>query len=246
MPSSTEALRQPGASVMARYDSFSKTHPNCSTRLATRNILAFALVAALAATACTAAHAQQPATAASPVDTRQRIAHKLTLKGVPNFGEVTPTLYRGAQPTKEGFGNLAKMGIGIVVDLRGSRDSERQLVTKLGMRYVPIPWRCFHPQDRPLAQFLTLLRENPGKKVFVHCRTGDDRTGMNVAAYRITQESWTAQEARNEMEAYGFSLFHRTICPGLASYEEEFPERFKTDPAFQDLRSAGQKPEAQP
>lgn len=165
------------------------------------------------------------------------IAQKLTLKGVPNFGRVTPTLYRGGQPTEEGIRNLAKIGIDIVVDLRGSRETERQLVTKLGMQYVALPWRCFHPRDEPLAEFLTLIRENPSKKVFVHCRVGDDRTGMDIAAYRMIEQGWTPEEAKKEMEVFGVTWFHRRICPGLSSYEETFPERFKTRPAFQALRS---------
>jgi protein tyrosine/serine phosphatase len=196
---------------------------------------------------CTIADAQLwVSSTLSPTETKHSIARKLTLKGVPNLGEVTPTLYRGAQPTKEGFENLAKLGIRIVVDLRGSRESEREEVTKLGMQYFAIPWRCFHPEDTALAQFLTLLRENPGKKVFVHCRTGDDRTGMDIAAYRMAEQGWTSGEARKEMEAYGVTWFHRMICPGLSSYEKEFPERFKTSPAFKDLRSTEHAPESQP
>jgi tyrosine-protein phosphatase SIW14 len=187
---------------------------------------------------CLGAQAQQPPnTRSSPSAAKHNLASKLTLPGVARFGEVTSTLYRGAQPTKEGFSNLAQMGINIVVDLRGSRDSERQLVSGLGMRYVALPWRCFSPRDEHFAQFLTLLRENPGKKLFVHCRIGDDRTGMDVAAYRIAEQGWTAEEAKREMEAYGVNWFHRLICPGLSSYLDKFPERFRTSPAFQGLRS---------
>lgn len=165
-------------------------------------------------------------------------APKGTLQGVPNFGQVTPTLYRGAQPSKEGFANLARSGVDIVVDLRGgSRQSERQTVAGLGMQYVAIPWKCYQPRDQPIAQFLALLRENPGKKVFVHCRQGDDRTGMEIAAFRMVEQGWTAEEARREMVFFGANWLHRTICHGLATYEKEFPARFQFQPAFKDLRS---------
>lgn len=174
------------------------------------------------------------------------IARKLTVHGVPDFGEVTPKLYRGGQPTKEGFRNLRKMGIAIVVDLRGSRDGERRLVTDLGMRYVPLSWRCYHPRDEAFARFLMLIRENTGKKIFVHCRVGDDRTGMNIAAYRMAEQEWTPEEAKKEMEAYGVNWFHRRICPGLTSYEEKFPERFKTSPAFEKLREGTQTSDSPP
>ena len=59
--------------------------------------------------------------------------------GVGNFGEVTPNLFRGAQPSNKGFKSLADIGIDIVVDTRGNRTkSEGKLVRRLGMRYVAI------------------------------------------------------------------------------------------------------------
>jgi hypothetical protein len=93
---------------------------------------------------------------------------------IPEFGEVSPALYRGAQPKERGFEALAKMGVQIVVDLRGDRDGEREEVTRLGMQYVPMHWECSFPKDSIFADFLTLIRKNPGKKIFVHCRVGDD------------------------------------------------------------------------
>jgi protein tyrosine/serine phosphatase len=180
-----------------------------------------------------------PSSSAGPAPTERTIARKLALQGVPKLGEVSPALYRGAQPTHQGFQKLAEMGINIVVDLRErGRKGEDQLVTSLGMRFVAIPWNCFHPKDADMARFLQLLRDNRGKKIFVHCQTGDDRTGMMIAAYRMAEQGWTAKEAMKEMEAYGFTSTHHVYCPGLSSYEERFPERFKTAAAFHDLRSS--------
>lgn len=206
-----------------------------------------ATVTLLAATMCATAHAQQVASAAAPPDStsEHKVAHRISLDGVRNFGEVTPTLYRGGQPSKDGLSNLLKMGIELVVDLReGERADERDAVTKLGMQYVAIPWRCGHPDDETTARFLTMLRENPGKRIFVHCYYGSDRTGMMIAALRMAEQKWTAAEARKEMEAYGFSFTHRMMCPGLAAYEQHFPGQFKTSPAFEKLRLA--EPTAEP
>jgi tyrosine-protein phosphatase SIW14 len=166
------------------------------------------------------------------------IARRLTIAGVPNAGEVTPNLYRGAQPTAQGFKALASMGVNIVVDLRGLDKKELEQVNKLGMEYVAIPWHCPFPRDAAFAQFLELIQKNPGKKVFVHCRLGDDRAGMTIAAYRMAEQGWTSGEAMKEMEAYGFSLSHHFICPSLSSYEASFPRRFSTSPAFRELRAA--------
>jgi tyrosine-protein phosphatase SIW14 len=161
-------------------------------------------------------------------------AHRRTVVGVSNFGEVTPHLYRGGQPKGTGYKHLKEMGIDIVVDLRLSgEETEKQNVTKANMRYVSIPWHCVVPKDRVFAEFLKLLLDNPNKKVFVHCRYGDDRTGMMIAAYRMAVEGWTPKEARKEMGKFGF---HRMVCPALVHYEKEFPAHLKNSPDFRGLR----------
>jgi protein tyrosine phosphatase (PTP) superfamily phosphohydrolase (DUF442 family) len=164
------------------------------------------------------------------------IARKVDLKGVSNFGEVSGQLYRGAQPTAHGFEELAHRGVGIVIDLRGDDKVERDVVTKLGMHYVAIPWHCYAPKDEKVAKFLSVLRDHPDKKVFVHCRLGIDRTGLMVASYRMAEQGWSAEQAEREMMAFGFNSAHRMICPGLSSYEEKFPSRFASGAAFEELR----------
>lgn len=159
--------------------------------------------------------------------------------GVPNFGEVTPNLFRGGQPGADGFKTLKEMGVGIVVDMRGgSNAQEKAAVTKLGMEYVSIPWHCTFPSDEPMARFLKLMDENRDKKVFVHCRLGADRTGMAIAAYRMASEGWSADEALNEMAKFGFDWEHHMFCPTLERFEKSFPQRLRSDAAFEEFRRA--------
>ena len=123
-----------------------------------------------------------------------------------------------------------------MVDMRGSANKiEEKTVTGLGMEYISIPSHCPFPSDKPWGRFLSVMQENAGKKVFVHCRLGDDRTGMAVAAYRMAEQGWSPEEAMNEMRAFGFTGMHRAICMGMAHYEQTFPKRLKTRPAFRDL-----------
>ncbi len=59
------------------------------------------------------------------------------VQGVGNFQKIDDHVYRGAQPTREGFGSLSKLGIQTVIDLRepGDRSSaERKWVTDAGMQ----------------------------------------------------------------------------------------------------------------
>lgn len=177
--------------------------------------------------------------AASNQQVRRDVARRISVEGVPNLAEVSPWLYRGGQPTERGLQTLAKMGISIVVDGRGdsrARDREREEVVKLGMQYVAIPWHCPFPKDGVFARFLLLIRHNPNRKIFVHCRLGDDRVGMMIAAYRMAEQGRTAEEAMQEMKAEGFTFSHHFICPGLARYEKSFPRRYKNKPEFRLLR----------
>ena len=166
-----------------------------------------------------------------------RFGQKLSARGISNFAQVTPTLYRGAQPSDEGIEALKKLGVDILVDLRGSASrQEEAAASRLGMKYISIPSHCPFPRDEPLARFLTVVRDNPGKKVFVHCRLGDDRTGIAVASYRMAMEGWNAKEAFDEMETFGFRGIHHVICPGLEDYEKSFPQRLRNNKAFEQVR----------
>lgn len=177
--------------------------------------------------------------AAAPPQNPIQPGRALILRGVPNFGQVSATLYRGGQPTAEGLQELKKLGIGIVVNFRDEREhieAERPQVEGLGLRYVSIPWSSLHkPENGKVAEFLELLRANPEKKVFVHCHYGADRTGVMVALYRIAGENWTPQDAIEEMKAFHF---HNFWLPHLRKYVRDFPQRLAADPQLRALRPA--------
>jgi protein tyrosine phosphatase (PTP) superfamily phosphohydrolase (DUF442 family) len=164
-------------------------------------------------------------------------ATRLRSSEITNFAQVSPNLLRGGQPSDKGLAELKKMGVSIIVDMRtGVRNSEKGKVTKMGMQYLAIPWHCPFPRDPAFAEFLKVIEDNPQKKVFVHCRLGDDRTGMAVAAYRMAEQGWSADQAMREMQQFGFDWTHHAICPGLAGYEKGFPQRLRKEKAFKDLR----------
>jgi tyrosine-protein phosphatase SIW14 len=179
-----------------------------------------------------AAQSEEPSTP----PTQRQMGSRKDYVGLPNFAEVSPTLFRGGQPGADGLKALKKMGVTIVVDMRGSKSSHEQVaVQELGMKYIAIPWHCPFPTDAVFARFLKEIKDNPKKKVFVHCRLGDDRTGMAVAAYRMADQGWSADDALREMEEFGFTGPHHMICPTLHSYEKRFPKHLKNNPAFKDL-----------
>jgi tyrosine-protein phosphatase SIW14 len=125
--------------------------------------------------------------------------------GVPNFHQVDEHIYRGAQPSAQGFASLATFGIKTVIDLRGE-SSEDITVQGAGMRYVRLPWREFKaPTDSQIEALLRLLNDSSDWPVFVHCRRGADRTGTAIACYRIAHDHWSNQQALAEAKSYGMS-----------------------------------------
>ncbi len=144
------------------------------------------------------------------------------LPGVGNFHQVNAQLYRGAQPSGEGFQNLAKLGIKTVIDLRerGSRaDTEKREVEKDGMRYVNIPFDGLSaPSDRQVSQVLALFDDPAAGPVFIHCRRGADRTGTVVACYRVLHDHWTNQDALVEARNDRMSSLERAMQHYVLSY----------------------------
>jgi tyrosine-protein phosphatase SIW14 len=158
-------------------------------------------------------------------------------RGLPNFGRVTDNLYRGAQPTPEGFNALHAMGVGIVVDFRekpAEAATEKRQVESLGMKSVDIPWSANHePSSDQIVEFLDLVRANPNTKIYVHCRRGADRTGVMVAAYRIAVEHTSVAEAVSEMHRYHYDWLFRSQ---LKRYIASLPGLLQNDPQFANYR----------
>jgi protein-tyrosine phosphatase len=134
-----------------------------------------------------------------------------SVQGINNFHQVNESVYRGAQPTSEGFENLAKIGVKTVLDLRenGERSSrEAELVASLGMRYVNVPMTGLTPPtSAEITRILVLLEAPTTGSVFVHCMRGADRTGAVIAAYRIDHDHWDNNRALNEAMSLGMSFF---------------------------------------
>ena len=136
----------------------------------------------------------------------EKWAQPIRMEGVPNLHKVTDNLYRSAQPTAEGMGNLKKMGVETIVNLR-SFHTDRDEIGNTGLAYEHIYMKAWHPEEEEIVRFLQIVTRPEKGPVLVHCQHGADRTGTMCAVYRIAIQGWTREEAVKEMAEGGFG-FH--------------------------------------
>jgi tyrosine-protein phosphatase SIW14 len=198
----------------------------------------FLVLACLAALSAPALPAQTDSRVSAASVASPAFGQKLRIPGIHNSGRINDQLYRGAQPKKQGLIELQQLGITTIVDLR-SEDPEKSAwegkqAESVGMRFVHIPVSGWSPpKDEQVAQFLALFRSDLSQKIFVHCRFGDDRTGVFIATYRMAIEKWSPSQALREMNYFGFNGFWH---PSMKSFIRQFPEALQSSPALAAFR----------
>jgi len=126
---------------------------------------------------------------------------------IDNFGRINANYFRGAQPVGQDYDDLAAMGVKTIIDLTSddAQPSERQNVSRAGMRYVQIPMNTHRePTNAQVAQFLGIVNDPASQPVYVHCVGGKHRTGVMTAIFRMTNDGWSADQAFSEMKQYKF------------------------------------------
>ena len=157
-----------------------------------RKYTAYAAVA-LSLTACAVAPALPPEQ--RPLNWAQPVGKTQLHQGLPNLFQVSPVLYRSAQPTAEGL-NLLNQNLAVsyglpkeiktVVNLRNN-EGDGALVVPTGVRYEQIPFDTWQVKETDVVRFLKIVRNPNNQPVLLHCKHGADRTGMMTAIYRIVE-----------------------------------------------------------
>jgi protein tyrosine/serine phosphatase len=125
---------------------------------------------------------------------------------IKNFGQMDERFYRGAQPKKEDYQELAALGIHTVIDLQAEpKGYEKPMVEALGMSYVNIPMvDKAYPKQEWVDAFLKVVNDPATGKFYVHCAGGRHRTGAMGAVYRYTKYGWNYDQVYAEMKKYDF------------------------------------------
>jgi uncharacterized protein (TIGR01244 family) len=133
-------------------------------------------------------------------------AKALKKPGLPNLHKVNDQFYRGAQPEKEGYEELAKMGIKTVICLRET-DPDLEIIKQAKLQCIHIPVKTWKPTQKQVVEFLKTATDKKNQPIYVHCKHGSDRTGTMCAIYRMAVEGWSKDDAIQEMTKGDFG-FH--------------------------------------
>ncbi len=128
-----------------------------------------------------------------------------------NFHEVVPGIYRSGLIPEKAAPLLREAGIKTVISFDDDREraaAEEERLKHLGIEVIPMPWSGWeYPKDETIQKAISLIENPELRPVLVHCKHGQERTGVVVACWRISHKGWSADQAYQEMKSYGFRTF---------------------------------------
>jgi protein tyrosine/serine phosphatase len=144
------------------------------------------------------------------------------LNGLENFARLNPSLYRGAQPTDEGFRQLRSMGVKTVICLRSNHSTKTECEAA-GMTSIEMPLKadleCVPPTDAEIKKFFDVVLDPTRQPCYFHCAFGKDRTGTMAAIYRMEMDGWSSDEALQEMDSFGYHTYYKDFAQFIRDYK---------------------------
>lgn len=123
----------------------------------------------------------------------------LEIKGLSNLHQVTPMLYRSAQPDATSGEALRMLGIKTVLSFR-KRDKDEPLHKTPGITFKRYPLYTWDIEEEDILEVLRILNNPANQPILVHCTHGADRTGLMMASYRMIIQGWSKEAAITEMK----------------------------------------------
>lgn len=121
-----------------------------------------------------------------------------------NIHQITPRVWRSAQPAPHHLRWAKRQGIRTILNLRGRREDcgsyilEREACEKLGLTLVDFPIRSRSPLDRETLKAAVALFDQIEYPVLMHCKSGADRAGFMATLYQFSQEGQSLPDAMRE------------------------------------------------
>jgi protein tyrosine phosphatase (PTP) superfamily phosphohydrolase (DUF442 family) len=118
--------------------------------------------------------------------------------------QVTPNLMRGPDPKIADIYPLRDNGVKTIISLRTNPERKKQKLCKeLGMKWIQIKTGVFKtPTDEQFDEFRKIVDDPQNQQCYASCEIDIDRTGVYIAAYRMTDQGWTTQQMVDEFVSH--------------------------------------------
>jgi protein tyrosine/serine phosphatase len=121
-----------------------------------------------------------------------------------NTHQITPGVWRSAQPGPASIRRMARRGIKTIINLRGLRDCgsyrlQQAACKRHGIRLIDFPVQS---RNCPAAQTIRAAGElfaNIEYPVLLHCKSGADRAGLMAALLLTLKEGLPVEEATKQL-----------------------------------------------
>jgi protein tyrosine/serine phosphatase len=154
-------------------------------------LLALPLSMAWGATTAAVVQGVRPVHWAQPLDRRI------------NLYRMAPDLYRSALPSARDWPALQALGIATVINFY--QRSDEQWLKDPRVVQVHLPLRTDRVDDADVIEALRSIRQAQSRgRVLIHCKHGQNRTGLMAAMYRVIYQNWSKEQALAEMRGGGF------------------------------------------
>ncbi len=120
------------------------------------------------------------------------------------YSRITPTLYVGGQIREEGWQRLRAAGVTSIVNMRREHDDRASGVSVPEENYLHLPTTDDNPvalQDLKRGADWIAGQIARGGVVYVHCAAGSGRAPSMGAAYLITHQGMSTEEALDTIKA---------------------------------------------
>jgi len=112
-----------------------------------------------------------------------------SLDEIAHYLPLTAAIATSGQPTAAQFAAIQQAGYDVVINLAlptstGAIANEVELVTALGLTYIPIPVLWEAPQPSDFEQFCAAMQAHAHQRVYVHC-AANMRVSAFMYLYRV-------------------------------------------------------------
>ena len=136
-----------------------------------------------------------------------------------NFAKVDERLWRGARPNPEQAAWLAAEGVRVALDLEWEESDAGLFPASIACRRIldwePLPKYLPMVADHHVVSALAYIREGP-VPAYVHCKSGQNRTGVIVAAYRLIERGEPLTAVLDDFRSF-HPLWDAADSPYIAS-----------------------------